>query len=69
MKTLATLTIGTVITYNDMANVNEEFVVLNTVNNDFGTYVSVMRLETQNIELKSANTEIDGNRWTIKTEA
>jgi len=64
MKTFTELTIGTVITYNDMANVNLEFVVLNTITNDFGTYVNVMNLETKNIEPISANTEV-GARWTL----
>ena len=64
MKTFKELTIGTVVTYNDMANVNAEFVVLNTITNDFGTYVNVMNLETKNIEPMSAKTEI-GARWTV----
>lgn len=64
MKTFKDLTIGTVVTYNDMSNVNAEFVVLDTITNDFGTYVNVMNLETKNIEPMSANTEI-GVRWTI----
>jgi len=64
MKTFKELTIGTVVIYNDMANVNAEFVILDTITNDFGTYVNVMNLETKNIEPMSANTEI-GKRWTI----
>ena len=64
MKTFKELAIGTVVTYNDMANVNVEFVILDTINNDFGTFVNVMNLETKNIEPMSANTEI-GTRWTI----
>lgn len=64
MKTFKDLTIGTVVTYNDMSNVNAEFVVLDTITNDFGVYVNVMNLETKNIEPMSANTEI-GVRWTI----
>jgi hypothetical protein len=64
MKTFKELTIGTIVTYNDMANVNAEFVILDTITNDFGTYVNVMNLETKHIEPKSANTEI-GGRWTI----
>ena len=64
MKTFKDLTIGTVVIYNDMSNVNAEFVVLDTITNDFGIYVNVMNLETKNIEPMSANTEI-GVRWTI----
>ena len=64
MKTFKELTIGTVVIYNDMANVNAEFVILDTITNDFGTYVNVMNLENKNIEPMSANTEI-GIRWTI----
>ncbi len=64
MKTFKDLTIGTVGTYNAMSNVNAEFVVLDTITNDFGIYVNVMNLETKNIEPMSANTEI-GVRWTI----
>ena len=64
MKTFKELTIGTLVIYNDMANVNAEFVILDTITNDFGTYVNVMNLETKNIEPMGANTEI-GTRWTI----
>jgi len=64
MKTIAELTIGTIITYNDMANVDVEFVVLDTIENEFGTFVNVMNLETKNIEPISAITEI-GKRWTL----
>lgn len=64
MKTFKELTIGTVVIYNDMANVDAEFVILDTITNDFGVYVNVMNLETKNIEPMSANTEI-GTRWTI----
>jgi len=64
MKTFKELTIGTVVTYNDMANVNLQFVVLDTITNEFGTYVNVMNLDTRTIEPKSANSELD-KRWTI----
>jgi hypothetical protein len=63
MKAIKELTIGTIITYNDMANVNIEFVVLNTEENQFGTFVNVMNLETKHIQPMSANTQIDGRRW------
>lgn len=59
--TLAELKIGTIITYNDMANVDLKFVVLDT--DESGT-VNVMNLETQNIEPMVSNTIID-NKWTI----
>lgn len=64
MKNFKNLTTGTIVTYNDMANVNVEFVILDTITNDFGTYVNVMNLETKNIEPISSNTEI-GARWTV----
>ena len=64
MKTFKELSIGTVVTYNDMANVNLQFIVLDTITNDFGTYVNVMNLETRTIEPMSANKELD-SRWTI----
>lgn len=62
-NTFAKLTIGTVVTYNDMANTNLEFVILDSYSDDFGTWVNVMNLETKNIEPMKANTEI-GTRWT-----
>jgi len=64
MKTFKTLTIGTIVTYNDMANVNLKFVILDTIKTDFGMYVNVMNLETKNIEPMMHSTEI-GNKWTI----
>ena len=64
MTTFKNLTIGTVVTYNDMANLDAEYVVLDTITNNFGTWVNVMNLETKNIEPMCANTEI-GVRWTI----
>jgi hypothetical protein len=64
MKNFKELEIGTIVTYNDMANVNLQFVVLDTITNDFGTYVNVMNLETRTIEPMSANKELD-SRWTI----
>jgi hypothetical protein len=64
MKTFKELAIGTIVTYNDMANVNLQFVVLDTIINDFGTYVNVMNLETRTIEPMSSNKELD-SRWTI----
>ena len=64
MTTFKTLTIGTIVTYNDMANVNLKFVILDTIKTDFGMYVNVMNLETKNIEPMMHSTEI-GNKWTI----
>jgi hypothetical protein len=64
MKTFKELAIGTIVTYNDMANVNLQFIVLDTITNDFGTYVNVMNLDTRTIEPMSANKELD-SRWTI----
>lgn len=63
MKTLATLTIGTIVTYTDAANPNTELVVLDTTTNDFGTFVNMMNLETKTIEPYNANTEL-GDRFT-----
>ena len=62
-NTFAKLTIGTVVTYNDMANTNLEFVILDSYSDNFGTWVNVMNLETKKIEPMKANTEI-GTRWT-----
>jgi len=64
MTTFKELTIGTIIAYNDMANVDLEFVILDTITDNFGTFINVMNLETKNIERMSADTEI-GKRWTI----
>lgn len=63
MKTLANLTIGTVVTYTDASNPNTELVVLDTITNDFGTFVNMMNLETKTIEPYNANTEL-GERFT-----
>lgn len=63
-NTFAKLTIGTIVTYNDMANTDLEFVILDSYSDDFGTWVNVMNLETKNIEPMKANTEI-GNKWTV----
>lgn len=59
------LTIGTVISYNDIVNVNREVVILNTEENRFGIFVKVLVKETNIIELKSENTIIDGKTWKI----
>ncbi len=64
MTTFKELTIGTIVTYNDMANADIEFVILNTIKNKWGTYVNVMNLDTKNIEPMIASTEI-GTRWTL----
>ncbi len=64
MKKLADLKIGTIVKYNDIANVNVEFIVLDKTTNDFGTFVNLMNLETRNIEPMSLNTEL-GLRWSI----
>ena len=63
MKTLATLTIGTIVTYTDASNPNTELVVLDIITNDFGTFVNMMNLETKTIEPYNANTEL-GERFT-----
>lgn len=64
METFKTLKTGTIVSYNDMANVNLEFVILNTEETRFGTFVNVMNLETRHIEPMSASTEIN-KRWKI----
>ena len=61
--TFAELTIGTIVTYNDMANVDLQFVILDSFNDNFGQWVNVMNLESKNIEPKNANTTL-GQRWT-----
>jgi len=63
MKTLATLTIGTIVTYTDASTPNTELVVLDAITNDFGTFVNMMNLETKTIEPYNANTEL-GERFT-----
>ena len=62
--TLLNLVIGTIVTYRDIANPNTELVVLDTVKNDFGTFVNMMNLETKNIEPYSASTKL-GDRFTF----
>lgn len=68
MKTFKDLKIGTIAVYNDMANVNSEFVILDSYTDRFGEWVNVMRLDSRTIEPKSQNTEL-GKRWTIKQTA
>ena len=65
MKTFKELTIGTIVTYNDMANVDAEYVILDTYTDGFGEWVNVMDLESKMIEPMKSYTEI-GTRWTIK---
>lgn len=67
--TIAELKIGTVISYNDMANVNNEHVILNTEETRFGTFVNTLNKETNNIEKQTAHTVIDGKRWKVIANA
>lgn len=65
MKTFKDLKIGTIAVYNDMANANLEFVILDSYTDRFGEWVNVMNLDLRTIESISQNSEL-GNRWTIK---
>jgi len=65
MKTFKDLKIGTIAVYNDMANVDLEFVILDSYTDRFGEWVNVMNLDLRTIESISQNSEL-GNRWTIK---
>ena len=65
MKTFKELTIGTIVTYNVMANVDLQFVILDTYTDGFGEWVNVMDLETKMIEPMKSYTEI-GTKWQIK---
>lgn len=58
------LTTGTIVTYNDMSNVDLKFVILDTVSTQFGIVVNIMNLESHNIEGMNPSTQIDGRRWT-----
>jgi hypothetical protein len=69
MTTFANLKTGTVVTYNDMSNVNMESVILDTVEENFGTYVRILKKETNTITKITAHTEIDGNRWRVIANA
>ena len=64
MKNFKDLRNGMVVTYNDMANVDLQYIVLDKTKNEFGDYVNVINLETKNIEPIRATTEI-GKRWTL----
>jgi|VirMetMinimDraft_7_1064189.scaffolds.fasta_scaffold17457_4 hypothetical protein len=64
MENFKDLRNGMVVTYNDMANVDLQYIVLDKTKNEFGDYVNVMNLETKNIEPIRATTEI-GKRWTL----
>ena len=65
MKTFKDLKIGAIAVYNDMANANLEFVILDSYTDRFGEWVNVMNLDLRTIESISQNSEL-GNRWTIK---
>jgi hypothetical protein len=66
MKTFKDLTPGTIAIYNDMSNVDLEFVILSNENYGMGNYINVMNLDTRTIEPMTAHTIIDNKRWTIK---
>ena len=63
-NTFATLTTGTIVTYNDMANVDLQFVILDTVSTQFGIRVNVMNLDSRTIEGMNPSTKVEG-KWTI----
>ena len=66
--TIKDLKIGSVIRYNDMANVDLDCVVLDTEDSKWGIFVNVLNKETNHIEGMSGNTEITGN-WELISEA
>ena len=63
-QTLKDLKIGSVIRYNDIVNLNIDFVVLDSEETMLGTFVNVLNKKTDIIEAKNSNTEITG-RWTL----
>lgn len=65
--TFAGLKIGTVINYKDMSN-NNDYIVLDTYTNRFGTYVNIINKETNYIDSKEYSTKVK-DRWTIVKEA
>ena len=65
MTTLSNLSIGTIIVYSSPWNPDVEYVVLNTVNNDSGTFVNLMNLNSKEIESLEADTEL-GFLWNLK---
>ena len=67
-KTLKDLKIGSVIRYNDMANVDLDCVVLDSEKTEYGTFVNILHKETNSIEGMSGNTEITG-RWELLKNA
>ena len=70
MQTITTnfsdLKIGTIVFYNDMANVNLEAIILDSYTNEFGNWINLMNVESRTIEPICANTEL-GLRWTKET--
>ena len=71
MKTFADLTPGSVLLYNDAANVDLKHTILETDYTRFGTFVIVL-IETENGVSKEgvyAETEIDEFRWTVEFTA
>ena len=57
--TLSTLTVGTILNYNDASNVNLQYVVLDSYRDAFGQWVNVMDLESLNIEPMRADRKIN----------
>ena len=70
MQTITTnfsdLKIGTIVFYNDMANVNLEAIILDSYTNEFGNWINLMNVESRTIEPICADTEL-GLRWTKET--
>jgi hypothetical protein len=70
MQTITTnfsdLKIGTIVFYNDMANVNLEAIILDSYTNEFGNWINLMNVDSRTIEPICADTEL-GLRWTKET--
>ena len=66
-QTFEDLKTGDVITYNDAANVDAEYIVTGKGSDQFGAFVNVMNTETKFTEPISVRTVL-GNRWTLKNK-
>ena len=64
-KTFSELSIGTIVFYNDMSNINLEAIILDSYKDQFGIWVNIMNVESRTIEPICAKTEL-GLRWTEK---
>lgn len=62
--TFSELKSGTVLTYNDASNLDEEYIVLCFYSDQFGNWVDMIHKESNCIQPHNADSEL-GSRWKI----